>query len=182
MKNIAILAVFILTLTTGFAQDANDGAWIALSGQGIQKATNRLTLNASTSVGNTICVQLRGDKESGYEVMGYVTFIEKMGTMEQIPALNSYYVYAHDSIKNVLVVGKFEKGTTADSDIRTIYSYNLKTGKFKELFDLRKEKLSGNGSGIWNAKVSNDTLFCYVNAKNYGGVGSNLKWVSKPLN
>jgi len=181
MKNILILAVFILSLTTGFAQDANDGAWTALSGQGIQKSTNMLTFNGPTNEGNVICVQLRGDKKSGFEVMTYVTFSEKMGVVMQIPALNSYYVYGYDSTKNTLYVGKFEKGTTADSDIRTIYSYNLKTGKFKELFDLRKEKLSGNGSGIWNARVTKDTLYCYVNAKNYGGVGSNLKWVSKPL-
>jgi len=158
MRNFIILGVFGLMSLTAFGQtDAEYAQANAIL------AKNKKQLECYTYVATSYGIYI-GSRTSDNNP---INFVYRDGYLIVVPELQSYVVFGYSEKLNSLFVGYHDsKNKFADTMCRDFYTYDLITRKFKKQASFK--------SDIYRVDFKNDTLFCGVNTKNPGGIGSTI--------
>lgn len=158
MRNFIILGVFALITIRGFGQtesEFNQAREILAK----NKKELQCYTYASTSYGIYIGSRSKDNNP--------VNYVYRNGTLIYVLELQSYIVFGYSEKLNALFVGYHDSSKPfADTMCRDFYTYDLITRKFKKQVNFK--------SDIYRVEFKNDTLFCGVNTKNPGGVGSQI--------
>ena len=96
-----------------------------------------------------------------------INFLYRDNKLNELPELKNYIVFGYNPVKNFLFIGWHNPKTQyADTMCRDFFTYELSTHQFK--------KQASFDSDIYRVEFKNDTLYCGVNTKNPGGIGSSI--------
>lgn len=158
MRNFIILGVFVLMTLSAFGQTEAD---FQKGNEILQKNKKQLECYTYVSTSQGIYIGSRSKDNAP------VNFIYRDGNLTIVPDLQSYIVFGYSEKNNYLFVGYHDSSKPfADTMCHDFYTYDLITHKFKKQASFRSE--------IYRVEFKNDTLFCGVNTKNPGGVGSQI--------
>lgn len=156
MKFLAILAIFISSTMTIFAQ---------INGNEILSQNNILYQCRSViSTPNGIYIGVRVNEKKT------LVYLYKDNTLTEIESLTNFVVFAYSTSKNLLIVGtKPLNSKIYDVSCTQLYSYDS-TKTLTKLADYGKDGYTG----IYKVSLNDNIVTCIVNTKRIGMVGSDL--------
>jgi hypothetical protein len=163
MRILAILSVFISSLTPLFAQDNDLDRGNAILKQNNVNTKCRVFFDTPDGI------YIGTRTAANYKLI----YRYKNDSLSLVKSLDSYVIFGYSESTNSLVVGTKPKDSPfTDVTSTQIFKYNLDSHKLIKLADY-----GINGySGIYKVNLNGDTLICKVNSKRTGKneVGSDL--------